>query len=443
MKRHGVKRLGTVVVSGGAVVALAIGLLTTFSLVGSPDRRSDPPSTSPSTAPAAVQDPLAQSIAAAQAHLVARPDDYQTWADLGLAYVQRAKITVDPSYYAKATGAVARSLKLDATKNFAGYGAQAALQNGLHNFTAARDAALTGIAINRFNSTLFGALGDAYTQLGEYDKAAAAIDTMNRLLPGVPAFTRASYVLELRGDIGGSQAALERALQDSANGAGTSFAQNALGELAFNYGGNAAAALRHFQAGLDAAPKDFTLLAGRAKAEVALGQTQQALTDYRTVVNAIPQPQYVLELAELEQSLRDPDAARQYALFRTEERLFQSAGVALDVEPTLFEADHGDAKQALTFCAAGWKVRPFLEMADACAWANYVNKRYPEALGWAGKAASTGWHNALFLFHRGMIEAAMGNRAAARTDLANALALNPHFNVLQAPVARQSLAGLR
>lgn len=435
------KRAGSVLVSGAVVVTLAVGLLTTFALTGSPARRVEP-AQSPSTVPAAGLDPLARSIAATQAHLTARPDDYQRWADLGLAYVQQAKITVDPSYYAKAVGAVDRSLKLDATKNFAGYGAQAALQNGLHNFTGARDAALKGIAINRFNSTLFGALGDAYTQLGEYDKAAVAIDTMNRLLPGVPAFTRASYVLELRGDIRGSQAALERALEDAANGAGTSFVENALGELAFNYGGNAAAALRHFQAGLDAAPRDFTLLAGRAKAEVALGQSQQALTDYRTVVNAIPQPQFVLELAELEQSLRDPDAARQYALFRTEERLFQNAGVALDVEPTLFEADHGDAKQALTFCAAGWKVRPFLEMADACAWANYVNRRYPEALGWAGKAASTGWHNALFLYHRGMIEAAMGNRAAANTDLTDALALNPHFNVLQAPLARQILTRL-
>ena len=434
-------RATTLLISGAAVVAIAAVLLTAGALGGSPKGGSDTAGP-PSTTPVAVQDPLTRAISAAQGRLAARPEDYQTWAELGLAYVQQAKITVDPSYYAKAVGAVARSLKLDTTKNYAGWGAQAALQNGLHNFSGARDAALKGIAINRYNSTLFGALGDAYTQLGEYDKAAAAIDTMNTLLPGVPAFTRASYVLELRGDIPGAQAALERALQDSPNGADSSFVQNYLGELAFNYGGNASASLRHFQAGLDASPKDFTLLAGRAKAEAALGRTEQALTDYRTVVNAIPQPQYVLELAELEQSQHDPDAARQYALFRTEEQLFQSAGVALDVEPTLFEADHGDAKRALVLCAAGWKVRPFLEMADACAWANYVNKRYPAALGWSKRALATGWPNALLLFHRGMIEVASGDRAAAKADLTKALAINPHFNVLQVPIARQALAAL-
>ena len=34
MKRHGVKRLGTVVVSGGAVVALAIGIITILNVLG-------------------------------------------------------------------------------------------------------------------------------------------------------------------------------------------------------------------------------------------------------------------------------------------------------------------------------------------------------------------------------------------------------------------------
>ncbi len=63
------------------------------------------------------------------------------------------------------------------------------------------------------------------------------------------------------------------------------------------------------------------------------------------MVSAVPQPQYVLELGELEQSQHNPDAARQYALFRTEEQLFTANGVTLDTEPTLFEADHGAPPQ--------------------------------------------------------------------------------------------------
>jgi len=41
-----------------------------------------------------------------------------------------------------------------------------------------------------------------------------------------------------------------------------------------------------------------------------------------------------------------------------------------------------------------------------------------------------------------MIEAALGDRAAARRDLAEALRLNPHFSWLQAPRARAALAAL-
>ena len=439
------RRATQLLVSAGAVAALAAGLLAAGALGGSPtggsptDSATDAATSAPASGPS---DPLARGIAEAQARLTEQPQDYRTWADLGLAYVQQAKITVDPSYYAKAVGAVDRSLMLDRRQNYSGWAAKAALQNALHDFTGARTAAMKGIAINGYNSTLYGALADAETQLGRYDEAAAAVDRMNQLLPGVPAFTRASYVLELRGDVKGARSALDRALQDSPNGSDVSFVQNYLGELAFNYGGDARAALGHFQAGLAASPKDFVLLAGKAKAEAALGQVEQALADYRTVVNAIPQPQYVLELGELEQQQKDPDATRQYALFHTEEQLFSAAGVALDTEPTLFEADHGDKAKALQYCASGWKIRPFLEMADACAWANYVNGRYAEALGWSRRALATNWPNALLLFHRGMIQQALGDKAAAKADLSKALATNPHFNVLQAPIATAALAAL-
>ena len=50
--------------------------------------------------------------------------------------------------------------------------------------------------------------------------------------------------------------------------------------------------------------------------------------------------------------------------------------------------------------------------------------------------------SALFHFHLGIIEAGLGDRDGARTDLAAALRINPHFNPLQAPVARTMLARL-
>ena len=434
-------------VAGAGVLAVAGGLFTSSGAGGSsstqPTQSSQSVAAGGSAAPAAAVDALTKTIMLAQQMLLSRPQDYATWAALGLGYVQQAKATVDPSYYGKAEGAVARSLALNSTGNFSGWGARAALKAAEHDFRGARAAALRGIGIDGYDSELYGALADADTQLGAYDQAAAAVQRMNQLRPGVAAFTRASYVFELRGQVPRARSALDMALQDSPDPADIAFAQDYLGELALNYGGDARAALQHFHAGLQADPRDFASLAGQAKAEAALGQLGRALVDYRAVVSAVPQPQYVLELGELEQSQHNPDAARQYALFRTEEQLFTANGVTLDTEPTLFEADHGDPAAALRYAAAGWGVRPFLEMADAYSWAEYVNGHYPAALGWADKAAATGWRNALFLFHRGMIEKALGRSEAASTDLHAALTLNPHFNSLQAPVAQHALTALQ
>jgi len=75
-----------------------------------------------SGAPAAAVDALTKTLMLAQQMLVSRPQDYATWAALGLGYVQQAKATVDPSYYGKAEGAVARSLALNTSVNFSGWG---------------------------------------------------------------------------------------------------------------------------------------------------------------------------------------------------------------------------------------------------------------------------------------------------------------------------------
>lgn len=428
------------VLSGAAVALLAVVLLVVGALGGSPSKptqQRDQPSARAAT------DPLSASIALAQKQLKVTPKNARTWASLAISYIAQAKATVDPSYYAKAAGAAQESLTLNSTSNDAGYAALAALKSAEHKFTEALAAADKGLAINAFSSILFGAKGDALTQLGRYPEAAAAIDRMNQLLPGVPAFTRASYVFELRGDVPSARSALKRALQDASSPGDTAFARNYLGELAFNYGGDAAGALTEFEAGLSADPRDFPLKAGRAKVLAALGRTTEALAAYSKLVSSVPQPQYVLEYAELLEAQHDPQAQRQYALFRTEEDLFRANNVVLDTEPTLFEADHGSPTKALEYARAGWKTRPFLEMADAYGWAEYANKNYRAALGWSDRALATGWTNALFHFHRGMIEKALGHRAEAVAELTKALTLNPHFNPLQVPQARAALQALK
>jgi len=52
---------------------------------------------------------------------------------------------------------------------------------------------------------------------------------------------------------------------------------------------------------------------------------------------------------------------------------------------------------------------------------------------------STGDRNALFHYHRGVIELSLHQLAAGRSDLRAALRINPAFSPLAAPLARRLL----
>ena len=154
-------------------------------------------------------------IASVQLRLDSLPTDHVSWATLGLAYVQQAKATVDPSYYPLAEGALATSLEVDDTDNFLAYAGLSALASARHDFALARSYAEQGLAINSYSALLHGALSDAQLQLGEYDAAFASIQTMVDLSPDTTSLSRASYAWELRGDIDQARALMQRALDDA------------------------------------------------------------------------------------------------------------------------------------------------------------------------------------------------------------------------------------
>jgi tetratricopeptide (TPR) repeat protein len=425
---------------GATVLAVAAGG-TAAGLAAADAIRPGTPAAA-AVPPPPPKDPLAADIAAEQATLRANDTDYAAWGRLGLDYVQQAKVTVNPAYYPKAEGALRRSLALNDTDNSDGMAGMAALNAAQHNFATALDWAVRGLKIDPYSSTLYGALDDAETQLGRYDDAAAATQRMLDLAPGVPSFTRAEYVYELRGDILRARDAMRSALDAATAPADRAFAHYYLGELAFSTG-DPATALTENLAGLAADPTDSSCLAGKAKAEAALGRTDAAIADYTTLVSDVPQPQYVAEFGDLLTSLgRTAEARTQYDLFQTENQLFAANGVTLDTDPTLYYADHGQPALALRYGTTGIRIRPFLDMDDAYAWALHVNHRDTEALAWENKATRLGTRNALFYFHRGLIEESLGNATAARSDLLQALRINPFFSPLQAPVARAALARL-
>ena len=172
------------------------------------------------------------------------------------------------------------------------------------------------------------------------------------------------------------------------------------------------------------------------------GATTRPPTGYREVVTRYPLPAYVIAYGDVLQAAgRHAAARREYALVRAEEQLYAANGVDVDVELALFEADHGgDPAEAVRRVQSVAATAHSVTVWDALGWTLYRAGRLDAALRAANRALALGTEDAGFLFHRGAIEAALGDRSAARRDLAHALAVNPQFSILQAPVARRLLA---
>ena len=387
-------------------------------------------------------DPLSASIESAQVRLSDVPGDYLTWAQLGSAYVEQARGTADPSYYDKAEGALQQSLVLRPAGNDTALAGQGALANARHDFAAAADLAGQALAINAYSATAWGVLTDARTQLGDYAGAAEALRRMLALKPGLASFTRASYDAELRGDRAAARSALEQALATTDGGAGEAFCRTHLGGLAFAVGDLAEAAAQ-YAAGLEAVPGDPALLLGRARVLAARGQTTAAVEAYRSVVAARPLPEHLVEFGEyLESQGREAEADSQFALVETVRALFAASGVTDDLTTALFAADHGDPATALAAAQAEFGRRQNIDSHDALAWALHSAGRDAEALSHAQQATALGGASAMFLYHRGVIEAAVGQVDSARATLGRALDTNPYFSPLHAPRAEELLASL-
>ncbi|MFD0533250.1 tetratricopeptide repeat protein [Actinomadura luteofluorescens] len=415
--------------------ALAVASIAVVGVVRGPAPARRDPGPAASARPA---DAAAGAIARYQRTLRGTPGDYATWAALGAAYVQQARITVDPAYYARAEGALRRSLALNAAGNHRAMIAMAALANARHEFTDAVRWGRRAERIDPASPELYGVLTDAYTQLGDYPAATAAVARMNDLGPGVAAFTRASYELETHGDDAGARRVLTQAAEDAYTPSDVAYCRYYLGELAL-HSGDLEEAVRQYQAARSADPTYVPAAQGIAKTQALRGDLAGAINGYRDVVGRVPQPQYIAEYIELLRAAgRTGEAAEQHRLLLAQRGLMAGNGVVDDLSASEYAASAGDAAGALRHARAEWARRRSVVVADALAWALHLSGRDRRALRHAEQATRLGWRNALFYSHRAEIHAALGDHNAARRDRATARRINPHLDLRFPAIGRAS-----
>ncbi|KUN59676.1 hypothetical protein AQJ46_38975 [Streptomyces canus] len=441
---HG--RVVPAAVAGCAVLGTALMLL--------PPERTAPRSPAPAPGaqalsavaagvPAALPD-LAALIGERESHLRRYPEDAESWAVLGTAYVEQARRTADTAFYAKADGSLRTSLEV--RRNAAALGGLAVLANARRDFRTALTWGEAARELEPKRWTTYPALIDAYTGLGDYKAAHGALERLLDLRSGPAVRARAAAVYRDRGWREDAAAQLADAAAGARAPAERAEYLERAGQLAWERG-DREDALRHFQEAVRIDPDQWAAQAGQGRVLAALGRTTEALNAYRIALAKQPLPQYALELGELYESLGLGQAARvQYDLLLARVRSASASGADEELVLGQFEADHGDPASAVRRLRAEWRRQPAIAVADALGWALHRAGEDREALRYAriatDKAHGGGMRSALYAYHLGMIERELEQPAPARRHLQEALRINPYFSPSRVRAAREALAAL-
>ena len=198
-----------------------------------------------------------------------------------------------------------------------------------------------------------------------------------------------------------------------------------------------------YESALKLVPDHAAAIAGLGRLAVGRGDLVEATRWFEKAAAILPLPEYVIALGETREAAGDKDAAtRSYDLARAETALFQAAGVDVDLELALFEADHGDPSVALKLAEESYATRKTVRTADALAWANHRAGNQDEAARLSAEALRLKSRDPLLLYHAGMIALATGDETTARRHLSDALAIDPGFSPTGAAAARAALEGL-
>ncbi len=370
-----------------------------------------------------------QSIAQLEQTVQRDPADISSWQKLGLAYLHRAIATYNPDDYDLSQRAFDRAdtLAPDQDPTLLGRGALALSR---HQFAQALALGTRVSARNPFQPDALAVVVDADVELGHYDDAQRALQDLVDRRPGLPAYSRASYLLELHGDSAGALQAMRQAeTAGSTSMFDVATVVTFQGDIELARGRYEAAAQR-YETALRLQPDHVNAAVGRARVWAARGQRARAIDSLVTLTTRVPLPAAVILLGDL-QTLegRGADAARSYGLVRAINRLQQSAGQVTDLEMAVFEADHGDAATALDLARRAYLERPDnVYVDDALAWSLFRTGDVASARSEIARAERLGTADPMIEYHSAAIAEATGDVAGARASIARVITSNPWFS---------------
>jgi tetratricopeptide (TPR) repeat protein len=362
---------------------------------------------------------------------------------LAKAYIQKMRETVDFGYLDRASKLVDAVLIRDPA-NYQAIRLRSEIGMERHAFQKVADYSEAVVKLAPNDPWSWGMLGDASMELAKYEQAQAAYKRMVSIKPDLSSYNRIAYYQFVTGNPDAAINLMRHAIESGADSPeNTAWCLVDLGGMFFKTGKLEEAQVQFDQA-LVEFPGYYPALAGLGRLAAAREKWDLAIQQYKKAQAAVPMPEYAAALNSLYTKLGNAaEAKKQRDLIDVIETMGRAGGEKTNRNLALLFADEDrNLDRALELVQNEVKVRPDVYTHDALAWVLFKLKKYDEAEKASQFALSLGTTEPVFYYHAGMIAAAQGKKEEAKTNLQKALALNPHFDVDQAPAARNALSKL-
>lgn len=432
-----------------ATVKIAIAVVFVFAiggaaLAGLSAGRTRVPAGGTGSAPVAGRAPTTDDqIAALQSRISTRQPNSQSYVALGYLYFQKVRESADPSFYAKSEAAFRKAQELNPNDadSYAGLGS---ITLARHDFAEALAYGQRARALNPFKASALGVIADAFTELGRYEEAQAAVQEMRDLRPGLTTYTRASYQRELRGDLATAATLMEQAMDAARAGTeGYEWTHVQLGNL-YLLNGEIDRAEREYNHSLFNLPNYMYARAGLARIKAMRGDYDGAAAIYQDIVRVMPVSEFAIALVDVQRAAgKTTEMQASIALVGVIDQLQRANGIRTDLEMSLFKADNDiDPEATVEQARVSLETRPSVHGYDALAWALYKVGRFEEAQAASDQALRLGSADPMFRYHAAKIADALGQPERARSELRAATTRNPNFSVRYAADAAAMLKRL-
>jgi tetratricopeptide (TPR) repeat protein len=370
------------------------------------------------------------------------PEKAKSWVTLGEVLAQRLRDTTDQRYYDFAEGAYREALRIEPADADAMSG-MAWVTGGRHVFDQSVEWAHKALAIAPDSADSFAMLGDAALELGDYDGALEAYQKMMDLRPDLSSWSRGAYLLWITGEANQGMTLMAKAIA-----AGGPFAENTawcrakLATMHLHAGAFAAAA-QVLEPSLRGKSKNPHVLLAAAQLAVATRNFEVAKQYYQLLMEKGPNHEALAGLGDLCAVAGDAAGAERYYL-QVEElhAAHLASGVHDHLQMAKFFADHDRNPVEAVRLAEQHKLSRNVMEADMLAWVYFKNGDQPRAIEAIKRALSKNTPDGEIHYHAGMIAAKAGDLKSARKHLQLAMAMNPDFSLLQAPIAARELENL-